>query len=122
MGIGGDSWEGVTCRRAEVAGDGIVEADGGATVFFGSVSAAEEAAGVFGVSAPAFVAQRNWSAALQAEWQPILVGERFFLAPFGCDEPTPDGRLRLAMEPGNVFGGGDHPTTQLCLELLELAA
>ncbi|MFN9460595.1 MAG: 50S ribosomal protein L11 methyltransferase, partial [Acidobacteriota bacterium] len=39
--------------------------------------------------------------------------------PHWRDDPTPEGRLRLEMIGANVFGGGEHQTTQLCLELLE---
>ena len=31
----------------------------------------------------------------------------------------PDGRVPLYLNPGLTFGTGAHPTTQLCLELLE---
>lgn len=57
----------------------------------------------------------NW----QHEWQPFAIGGRFYLAPPWDTSATPEGRVRLIMQPGNVFGSGDHPTTQLCLELLE---
>src|SRR5262249_31400738 len=43
----------------------------------------------------------------------------FYLAPPWDESPTPNGRIRLNMRPGYVFGSGDHPTTQLCLQLLE---
>ncbi len=65
------------------------------------------------------IAERNWAEEWQAQWRPIEVGRRFYLAPSWMDTPAPEGRLRLEMRPGLVFGGGDHPTTQLCLELLE---
>lgn len=65
------------------------------------------------------VEERNWAAEWQSQWQPIEVGQRFFLAPSWSAEETPPGRIRLEMRPGLVFGGGDHPTTQLCLALLE---
>jgi ribosomal protein L11 methyltransferase len=51
--------------------------------------------------------------------QPMKVGERFFLVPFWRDDPTPPGRLRIAVNPGMAFGTGVHETTQLCLEALE---
>lgn len=57
----------------------------------------------------------NW----QQEWEPLAIGGRFYLAPPWSTSATPDGRIRLNMRPGYVFGSGDHPTTQLCLELLE---
>jgi ribosomal protein L11 methyltransferase len=49
----------------------------------------------------------------------MAVGERFFLAPFWRDDPTPDGRVRITVNPGMAFGTGVHETTQLCLEALE---
>ena len=36
-------------------------------------------------------------------------------------EPVPVGRTPLYLDPGLTFGTGGHPTTQLCLELLEEA-
>jgi ribosomal protein L11 methyltransferase len=62
---------------------------------------------------------KDWTTAWQPYWQAKQVGKRFFLAPSWSDEPTPDGRLRLAMHPGMAFGTGLHPTTQLCLEAAE---
>ena len=59
--------------------------------------------------------------AYQQEWQPIEVGARFFLRPPWSEAETPAGRIGLIMEPGAVFGSGDHATTQLCLALLEKA-
>lgn len=34
-------------------------------------------------------------------------------------QPVPEGRVPLYLNPGLTFGTGAHPTTQLCLELLE---
>jgi ribosomal protein L11 methyltransferase len=62
----------------------------------------------------------DWSPAWQSQWTPFPLGKRFYLAPAGFDVATPpEGRIRLDMHPGLIFGGGDHPTTQLCLLLLE---
>lgn len=105
---------------AEFAVEGIEEFDDSAAVFFGSGDDARRAAAELGGSEPEEMADQNWSADWQADWKPLLVGQRFFLCPSWIDEATPDGRIRLEMIPGNVFGGGDHPTTQLCLELLEI--
>jgi len=87
-------------------------------VFFDTFAEAETCALRFD-SVVEVVADENWSAALQAEWVPVPIGRRFWLAPAAWHGATPEGRIRLEMVPGNVFGGGDHPTTQLCLELLE---
>lgn len=62
----------------------------------------------------------NWNANWQnAEWRAMAIGEKLWLAPPWDPEPAPDGRLRLDMHPGTLFGNGDHPTTQLCLHALE---
>jgi ribosomal protein L11 methyltransferase len=63
--------------------------------------------------------QRDWVQSARDLLQPMEVGERFFLAPFWRDDPTPDGRFRIAVNPGMAFGTGVHETTQLCLEALE---
>ena len=63
--------------------------------------------------------QRDWVQSARDLLQPITVGERFFLVPFWREDPTPDGRLRIAVNPGMAFGTGVHETTQLCLEALE---
>jgi len=62
----------------------------------------------------------DWSPEWQSQWTPFPLGKRFYLSPAGLDMPAaPEGRIRLDMYPGLIFGGGDHPTTQLCLLLLE---
>ncbi|MBS1834281.1 MAG: 50S ribosomal protein L11 methyltransferase [Acidobacteria bacterium] len=62
---------------------------------------------------------QNWNQSWQAEWTAQPVGQRLWLAPPWDDAPAPQGRLKLAMHPGTLFGNGDHPTTLLCLEALE---
>lgn len=119
--LSGRSADDLTERLAEYAVEGIEERDDAVAAYFLSEVEAREAAGALGGGAPEAVADQNWSAAWQAEWAPLEIGARFFLCPAWIDAPTPPGRIRLEMVPGNVFGGGDHPTTQLCLELLERA-
>lgn len=62
---------------------------------------------------------QNWNAGWQAAWEPVEVGQRWFLVPPGAEVATPAGRIRLEYHAGTAFGNGDHPTTQLCLEWLE---
>ena len=61
----------------------------------------------------------DWVQSARDLLQPMAVGERFFLAPFWRDDPTPAGRFRITVNPGMAFGTGVHETTQLCLEALE---
>ncbi|MBL8216767.1 MAG: 50S ribosomal protein L11 methyltransferase [Bryobacterales bacterium] len=56
--------------------------------------------------------------AYQQQWAPIPVGRRFFLRPPWLIDQPPPGRIELIMQPGAIFGSGDHATTQLCLILL----
>jgi len=63
--------------------------------------------------------QRDWVAMSRANWDPLLVGERFFLVPEWRSDTPPEGRFRIVVNPGMAFGTGMHETTQLCLEALE---
>jgi ribosomal protein L11 methyltransferase len=63
--------------------------------------------------------ERDWVQTAKDLWRPMEVGRRFFLVPEWLDDPTPAGRLRIAVNPGMAFGTGVHETTQLCLEALE---
>ncbi len=97
--------------------DGLLDLN----VWFVDRAAADAAAALF----PAVraqveeVANQNWNAAWQAQWQPLAVGQRWYLTPPDDISPTPPGRVRLSLKPGLAFGNGDHPTTQLCLAALE---
>jgi len=61
----------------------------------------------------------DWEAATRQAWQPFEIGRRLYLAPEWDEDPTPRGRLRLTIHPGEALGTGAHPATQLCLEALE---
>jgi ribosomal protein L11 methyltransferase len=63
--------------------------------------------------------QRDWVQAARELLQPMEVGEHFFLAPEWRGDATPEGRFRIAVNPGMAFGTGAHETTQLALEALE---
>lgn len=120
--LDGGSHEEICERLFDFAVEGMEEREGAVGAFFADFDEAAEAARELGGGEPEALADRNWSEEWQAEWAPLEVGERFFLCPARVDAATPEGRIRLEMVPGNVFGGGDHPTTQLCLELLERLA
>ncbi len=64
--------------------------------------------------------EEDWATSWQKYYQPIPVGKRVYIVPdWMRGEPVPDGRTPLYLNPGLTFGTGAHPTTQLCLELLE---
>ena len=53
------------------------------------------------------------------ECDPVLIGQRFFVAPSWVTQPTPPNRFRLAIDATSAFGSGRHESTQLCVEALE---
>ena len=64
--------------------------------------------------------EEDWATSWQKYYRPIPVGKRLIIVPDWLrGEPVPGGRTPLYLNPGLTFGTGAHPTTQLCLELLE---
>ncbi|MBI2688338.1 MAG: 50S ribosomal protein L11 methyltransferase [Acidobacteria bacterium] len=61
----------------------------------------------------------DWAAETRAAWPGFTVGERWWIVPPWNDQPTPEGRVRLVINPGMGFGTGADLTTRLCLEGLE---
>ena len=62
---------------------------------------------------------RDWVQSSRDLLQPMEVGRRFFLVPEWRDDAAPEGRFRIAVNPGMAFGTGVHETTRLCIEALE---
>ena len=66
--------------------------------------------------------EEDWATSWQKYYQPIPVGKRVYIVPdWMRGQGTPEGWVPLYLNPGLTFGTGAHPTTQLCLELLEEA-
>jgi ribosomal protein L11 methyltransferase len=64
------------------------------------------------------IADQNWMEAWKQHYRPILIGERLVILPAWMNSPDP-ARIVIKIDPGMAFGTGTHPTTQLCLELME---
>ncbi len=52
-------------------------------------------------------------------FHPMPIGNKLLIKPDWEEECDPEGRYVLNIEPGLAFGTGSHPTTKLCLEMLE---
>lgn len=65
------------------------------------------------------IADQNWMEAWKQHYKPILIGARLVIVPAWMESPDP-GRIPIKIDPGMAFGTGTHPTTQLCLELMEI--
>lgn len=66
------------------------------------------------------IADQNWMDAWKVRYQPIPVGRHLIIVPAWMQSPDPM-RIAIKIDPGMAFGTGTHPTTQLCLELLEMS-
>src|SRR5512138_189052 len=64
------------------------------------------------------IADQNWMEAWKQHYKPILIGQRLVIVPAWMESPDPN-RIAIKIDPGMAFGTGTHPTTQLCLELME---
>jgi ribosomal protein L11 methyltransferase len=66
------------------------------------------------------IEEEDWGVNWRKHWHPQKIGDRFLINPAWLPIPTDSDRLILRLDPGVAFGTGDHPTTELCLEALEM--
>lgn len=64
--------------------------------------------------------EEDWASSWKQHWQPQEIGDRFAIYPAWLPPPPSPERLIVRLDPGSAFGTGLHPTTQLCLEALEM--
>lgn len=64
--------------------------------------------------------EQDWAKSWKDHWKPEDIGDRFLINPAWLPMPETPDRLVLRLDPGAAFGTGTHPTTQLCLESLEM--
>jgi ribosomal protein L11 methyltransferase len=64
------------------------------------------------------VIETDWMEAWKDHFQPLEVGEKFLILPSWVEQ-TDQERIAIKIDPGMAFGTGTHPTTQLCMELME---
>lgn len=63
----------------------------------------------------------NWSEQWRSAFPPQRIGKRLVVAPTWADIVPEPHEVLIRLDPGMAFGTGQHPTTQLALELLEAA-
>jgi len=67
------------------------------------------------------IPETDWAEAWKAHYRPLRVGRRLLITPTWLAaeaEPNP-GDVVIELDPGMAFGSGLHPSTRLCLRLLE---
>lgn len=64
------------------------------------------------------VEEVNWAEAWKQHYKPVSIGERLIIIPAWLESPEKS-RTSIRIDPGMAFGTGTHPTTQLCLEIID---
>jgi ribosomal protein L11 methyltransferase len=64
------------------------------------------------------IEDQDWMQAWKEHYHPIPIGQKILILPAWLESEYPD-RISVKIDPSMAFGTGTHPTTQLCLALLE---
>lgn len=64
------------------------------------------------------IADENWMAAWKDHYHPIPIGKKLLVLPAWIKQED-NSRIAVKIDPSMAFGTGTHPSTQLCLELVE---
>jgi ribosomal protein L11 methyltransferase len=93
-----------------------VESPGGVELAAYTDAAGEERLWHFFGSGEGADVEAGWEDRWRSFHRPIRIGGLWVGPPW---EAPPDDALAVVIDPGRAFGTGAHPTTQLCLELLQ---
>jgi ribosomal protein L11 methyltransferase len=64
------------------------------------------------------IADQNWMTAWKEHYHPIEIGKKLLILPAWIEQKDMT-RVAVKIDPSMAFGTGTHPSTQLCLELIE---
>lgn len=65
------------------------------------------------------IKEEDWSASWKSNFKPIRIGKRLVVKPTWEEFTGKPEDIILELDPGMAFGTGTHPTTRLCMEILE---
>lgn len=65
------------------------------------------------------ITEEDWSSSWKEHFKPLRIGRRLVVKPTWEDFSPNTGDIVLELDPGMAFGTGTHPTTMLCLSILE---
>ncbi|RJP73054.1 MAG: 50S ribosomal protein L11 methyltransferase [Candidatus Abyssobacteria bacterium SURF_17] len=66
------------------------------------------------------VPEEDWAEEWRRNWKPVRVSKRLIVCPSWEKYPGAPNQTVIYVYPRMAFGTGSHPTTQMCLRLLEL--
>ncbi len=96
----------------------------GADVDTDAVSTLERLAGALGshithTARLRAVADQDWERVWLSGWKSLRFGRRLWVCPTEAEAPDDPDAVVVRLDPGLAFGTGTHPTTALCLQILE---
>lgn len=65
------------------------------------------------------VREEDWANSWKAYYKPVKVGKRLVIKPTWEEYVCGEGDIVIELDPGMAFGTGTHPTTVMCLRVLE---
>ena len=65
------------------------------------------------------VENRDWERVWLDDWKPMRFGRRLWVCPTAAPAPDDPAAVVVRLDPGLAFGTGTHPTTALCLQILD---
>ena len=63
--------------------------------------------------------EEDWAESWKAFFEPQKIGKRIVVKPTWCEYKADPDDIVLELDPGMAFGTGTHPTTALCIRLVE---
>jgi ribosomal protein L11 methyltransferase len=65
------------------------------------------------------VQEQDWERVWLQDWKSMRFGRRLWVCPTQAEPPDDANAVIVRLDPGLAFGTGTHPTTALCLQVLE---
>jgi ribosomal protein L11 methyltransferase len=65
------------------------------------------------------ITEEDWSNSWKEHFKPLRIGKHLVVTPTWEEFSPAEGDIVLELDPGMAFGTGTHPTTMLCLSVLE---
>ena len=65
------------------------------------------------------VADQDWERVWLTDWKSMRFGRRLWVCPTVAEPPDDPDAVVVRLDPGLAFGTGTHPTTALCLQILD---
>jgi ribosomal protein L11 methyltransferase len=65
------------------------------------------------------VKNQDWERVWLTDWKSLRFGRRLWVCPTAAEPPEDPNAVVVRLDPGLAFGTGTHPTTALCLQILD---